>query len=202
VGLLDLPAAALLDRLASTDPTPGGGSAAALLGAVGAALAAMVAAMPRTRTGAPDERARLDAALRTARAAGERLRVLVDEDSAAFDGVMAAFRLPKATDEEKAARKAAIAAANARATDVPLQTAEQCLEVLAAAVEAARSGNPNALSDARTAAAAALAGVQGALENVRINLRADDPAAAPVLARAEEMRREARARATGSGLEP
>jgi len=200
VSLLDLGAGALLDRLASTDPTPGGGSAAALAGAMGAALCAMVAAMPRTRTGAPEERAPLEAALARARRAGTRLRALVDEDSAAFDAVMAAFRLPKGSDEEKAARRQAIAAANARATEVPLETAEQCLEVLAAAVEAAAHGNPNAQSDARTGAAAALAGLMGALENVRINLRADDPASAPLLARAEAMLREGRARAAATGL--
>jgi len=200
VSLLDLGAGALLDRLASTDPTPGGGSAAALAGAMGAALCAMVAAMPRTRTGAPEERAPLEAALARARRAGTRLRALVDEDSAAFDAVMAAFRLPKGSDEEKAARRQAIAAANARATEVPLETAEQCLDVLAAAVEAAAHGNPNAQSDARTGAAAALAGLMGALENVRINLRADDPASAPLLARAEAMLREGRARAAATGL--
>ena len=200
MSLLDLGAGALLDRLASTDPTPGGGSAAALAGAMGAALCAMVAAMPRTRTGAPEERAPLEAALARARRAGTRLRALVDEDSAAFDAVMAAFRLPKGSDEEKAARRQAIAAANARATEVPLETAEQCLEVLAAAVEAAAHGNPNAQSDARTGAAAALAGLMGALENVRINLRAEDPASAPLLARAEAMLREGRARAAAAGL--
>lgn len=200
MSLLDLSARDLLARIASTDPTPGGGSAAALAGAMGAALAAMVCAMPKTRTGAAEERERLQAALETARAAGRRLQELVDEDSAAFDAVMAAFRRPKASDEEKAARKQAIASANLRATEVPLQTAECCLQVMSAAVEAARHGNPNALSDARTAAACAQAGLLGALENVRINARPDDPATAPLLSRAGEMLKEARARAAAAGL--
>jgi formiminotetrahydrofolate cyclodeaminase len=200
VGLLDLSARDLLKRFASTDPTPGGGSAAALAGAMGAALAAMVCSMPKTRNGAPEERERLDHALARAQAAGARLQALVDEDSAAFDAVMAAFRLPKATDEEKAARKQAIAAANRRATLVPLETAERCLEVLEAAGEAAAAGNPNATSDARTSAATAMAGLLGALENVRINVRADDPASGPLLARAEELLRAGRAKAAAAGL--
>jgi methenyltetrahydrofolate cyclohydrolase len=167
--LLALPAAELLDRFASPDPTPGGGSAAALAGALGAALVSMVCAMPKTRTGAAPERARLEAALAWAREAGERLRALVEEDTRAYDAVMAAYRLPKATDEEKAARKAAIAGAMVRATEVPLETAEACLVVLKSAEEAVSHGNPNALSDARTAAALGWAGLVGAAENVRIN---------------------------------
>ena len=167
--LLSLPAADLLDRFASPDPTPGGGSAAALAGALGAALVSMVCAMPKTRTGAVPERARLDAALAWAREAGERLRALVQEDARAYDAVVAAYRLPKGTDEDKAARKSAIAAAMARATEVPLETAEACLVVLKSAEEAVLHGNPNALSDARTGAALGWAGLVGAAENVRIN---------------------------------
>jgi methenyltetrahydrofolate cyclohydrolase len=167
--LLSLPAADLLDRFASPDPTPGGGSAAALAGALGAALVSMVCAMPKTRTGAALERARLDAALAWAREAGERLRALVQEDARAYDAVVAAYRLPKGTDEDKAARKSAIAVAMARATEVPLETAEACLVVLKSAEEAVLHGNPNALSDARTGAALGWAGLVGAAENVRIN---------------------------------
>jgi formiminotetrahydrofolate cyclodeaminase len=178
VSLLALPAKELLDRFASPDPTPGGGSAAALAGATAAALVAMVCRMPKTRSGQADERARLDAALAAATGAGERLRRLVDEDSAAYDAVVAAYRLPKTTDEEKAARKRAVDEAMARATEVPLGTAEACLSVLRAAAAAAADGNPNALSDARTAAALAWAGLKGAAENVRINLGSSGPSAA------------------------
>jgi len=170
VALLALATTDLLDRFASVDPTPGGGSAAALAGATAAALVAMVCGMPRTRTGDAAERARLDGALADARATGDRLRRLVDEDSAAYDAVGAAYKLPKATDEEKASRRRAVDAAVSVATDVPLRTAEACLAVLAAAQVAAENGNPNAASDARTAAALAWAGLKGAAENVRINL--------------------------------
>ena len=198
--LLDLRARDLLDRLASTDPTPGGGSAAALSGATAAALVAMVCAMPKTRTGAPEERGRLDKALLEARAASARLRSLVDEDSAAFEAVMAAYRMPKATDDDKALRKKAIAGAMSHATAIPVQTAEACLAVVRAAAEAAQHGNANAVSDARTAGALALAGILGAVENVRINATADDPAMKGLLEKAESALREARTLTPTLGL--
>jgi formiminotetrahydrofolate cyclodeaminase len=197
--LLSLPAAELLDRFASPDPTPGGGSAAALAGALGAALASMVCAMGKTRTGAALERARLDAALAWAREAGERLRALVQEDARAYDEVVAAYRLARGTDAEKAARKAAIAAAMARATEVPLETAEACLVVLKSAEEAASHGNPNALSDARTGAALGWAGLVGAAENVTINA-ASLPDGAAATFRVEAAVAEGRRRAGTLGL--
>jgi methenyltetrahydrofolate cyclohydrolase len=170
MGLLDLEVGALLDRFASPDPTPGGGSAAALAGATGASLAAMVCAMPKTRTGSDSERERLQAALGWAREAGQRLRTLVEEDSAAYDAVVAAYRLPKGNEAEKAARQDSVARAMSGAIAVPLRTAEACLVVLRAASEALAHGNPNATSDARTAGALAWAGLLGAAENVKINL--------------------------------
>jgi methenyltetrahydrofolate cyclohydrolase len=198
--LLALPAAELLDRFASPDPTPGGGSAAALAGATGAALVLMVAGMAKTRTGAPEERARLDAARGWAREAGERLRALVAEDSHAYDAVVAAYKLPKGTDTEKVARKQAVADAMARATDVPLQTAEACLVVLKGAQEAALHGNPNAVSDARTAGALAWAGLLGAAENVRINASAlEGEQSASALTRIEAALAEGRMRTNTLG---
>jgi glutamate formiminotransferase/formiminotetrahydrofolate cyclodeaminase len=196
--LLALPARDLLDRFASSDPTPGGGSAAALSGALGASLVAMVCAMEKTRGAVPDERARLDAAGAVARAAGETLRRLVDDDAAAYDAVTAAYRLPRSTEDEKARRKQAVAAALAHATDVPRRTAGACLEVLSAAADAATHGNPNALSDARTGGALAWAGLLGAVENVRINLGPrSDPNA---LADLDALTRAARRSATALGL--
>ncbi len=202
MSLLALTARDLLDRFASTDPTPGGGSAAAWAGATGSALVAMVCAMPKTRTGAAEERERLETAARWAQVGGERLRRLVDDDAAAFDAVMAAYRLPKETEEDKARRKDAIAAAGRRAAEAPMQTAEACLVVLAAATEAAAHGNPNALSDSRTGAALALAGLLGALENVAINLGPGSPGATELLDKAEAARREGLARARDLGLLP
>ena len=199
--LLELSARELLDRLASSDPTPGGGSAAALAGAAGAALVAMVCGMPKTRTGAAEERERLGTALAWAREAGARLRRLVDEDARAYDAVVAAYRLPKGTDEEKAARRSAIEAAMTRATDVPLETAEACRVALRAAQEAAANGNPSALSDARTGAALAFAGLTGAAENVRINAPSlGEEAAAPRLETLEKALAEGRERARALGV--
>lgn len=168
-GLLELPVQQFLDRIAGSEPTPGGGSAAALAGATAAALVQMVASMTKTRTNLPEERARLDAAGQVARESGSLLRRLVAEDAEAFEAVVAAYRLPKASEAEQARRKQGVAAAMKRATEVPLQTAEACLAVLRAAQGAAADGNPNAVSDARTGAALAWAGLLGALENVRIN---------------------------------
>ena len=193
--LLELPAAELLDRFASPEPTPGGGSAAALSGGLGAALVAMVCAMPKTRTSGAEERARLDVALAWAREAGGRLRALVEEDARAYDAVVAAYRLPKATEAEKAARKGAIAVALARATDVPLATAEACLVVLKAAQEAAAHGNPKAVSDARTGGALGFAGLVGAAENVRINAAALTESGALAVERVEAALAEGRTRA-------
>jgi methenyltetrahydrofolate cyclohydrolase len=198
--LLGITTADLLDRFASSDPTPGGGSAAALAGAMGAALVLMVTGMAKSRTGAAEERARLDAARGWAREAGSRLRHLVDEDSRAYDAVVAAYKLPKGTDAERAARKEAVARAMAFATDVPLQTLEACLVVLKAAQEAAEHGNPNALSDARTAGALAWAGLAGAAENVRINAPSQGEAAAGALEKVEKALGEGRARAATLGV--
>ncbi len=199
MSLLDLRTGELLDRFASPDPTPGGGSAAALAGATGAALVAMVCGMTKTRTGTAEERERLATAEGWVREAAARLRHLVDEDTRAYDKVVAAYRLPKGTDEEKASRRSAIDAAMARATEVPLETAEACLVVLKGAQEAAARGNPNALSDARTGGALAWAGLVGAAENVRINTRGQE-ALAPRLEQVDALEREGRERAQDLGL--
>ncbi len=112
----------VLDAFSSSDPTPGGGSAAALAGALGASLLAMVAGLPKTRSNTPEERAALDAARAKILELRARLIDLIDRDAAAYDTVVAAYRLPKGTDEEKAARKSAIQAALQLATSVPLET--------------------------------------------------------------------------------
>src|SRR5215813_7098180 len=96
----------LLDAFSSPDPTPGGGSASALSGALGASLLAMVAGLPKTRTSAPEERSTLDSARRQLMSLRGKLVELVDRDAAAYDLVVAAYKQPKTTDSEKAARKA------------------------------------------------------------------------------------------------
>ncbi len=156
--------------LASDAPAPGGGSAAAAGGANGAGLLAMVVRLTLGKEkykAAWDELTPLVDRLDGAR---ERLLELVDEDTKAFDGILAARRLPKETDAEKAARQKAIDAANVLATTVPMQTAFFAQEALKAAPLVLEKGNPNAASDAWAGALASWAAVLAALANVRINL--------------------------------
>lgn len=190
MSLLALSANDLLDRFGSQDPTPGGGSAAALAGALAASLVEMVCGLPKTRTGAPEEREKLGAAKASAAKAGARLRQLVDLDTDAYNAVTAAYRMPKATDDEKAARSAAIKAAMRLATDVPLETCERAADVLRAAAQALAHGNPNASSDARTAIALCRAALDAGAENVRTNVASPSLAAESplLLARLETIR--------------
>lgn len=160
----------ILDAFASTDPTPGGGSAAALSGAVGASLLAMVAAMPKTRTGADEERKTLDAAAAELQRLRKRLTDLIDEDTKAYDMVTSAYRQPKGTDEEKAVRKAAIQGALRAATEAPLATMRACDAVIREGACVVQHGNPNAASDISVGLEMAMAGLRGAERNVAANL--------------------------------
>src|SRR6185436_12064808 len=112
----------LLDAFASNEAVPGGGSAAALAGAVGVSLLITVASLPKTRTGAPEEAADLSEAAARLRPLRETLTSLVDQDSDAYQAVLAAYRLAKSTDAEKAARRDAIQDAMRGATEIPLAT--------------------------------------------------------------------------------
>ena len=160
----------LLDAFASNDPVPGGGSASALAGALGASLLLMVAGMQKTKSGTPEETADLAEAAARVRPLRDRLTVLIDKDSEAYMKVAAAFKLPKSTDDEKAARKTAIAAATRDATDVPLETMRACRDTLRHAVIVARNGNRNAASDVGVAIELLMAAVKGAGLNIDINL--------------------------------
>ena len=160
----------LLAAFRSAEPTPGGGSAAALAGAAGASLLAMVAGLPKPKAASAAELERLkDAGIRcTALAA--RLEALIDEDSDAYGLVLNAFRLPKATDQEQAARTAAIQRALTAATESPLQVMRHCAEALATAPAVLALGNPNASTDAQVGVALLRAARLGAQANVEINL--------------------------------
>ena len=166
----DLTLAQLLEALASPDPTPGGGTASAIAGAMGAALLIMVTGLAKSKTNAGDEKA----ALQAARLALEPLRAelsrLADADSDAFDQVMAAYRRPKVTDEEKAARTSAIQAALRQATVVPLETLRACAAAMPLAAQVAEAGNRSAASDAGVAVGLLEAAAAGAEANVQINL--------------------------------
>jgi formiminotetrahydrofolate cyclodeaminase len=160
----------ILDAFSSTDPTPGGGSAAALNGAIGASLLAMVAGLPKSKSNTPEERQALDAARATLLDLRATLIDLIDRDAAAYDLVVAAYKHPKGTDEEKAARSAAIQHAMRVATEVPTETMKACAAVLEAAGPVAEFGNPSAKSDVAVGVQTVSAGMQGALFNVEINI--------------------------------
>ncbi len=165
--------------LASGTPTPGGGSAAALAGSLGAALVQMVCALSVGREACRPHEAALGRAAERAQALRGELLGLIDRDAAAYDGFLRAVRLPKGSDTEKAARKMAMQGATLVATKTPLATAAAAVAVLGLAHEVAGMGNRNAISDAGTAAALAHAALMSAGMNVRINLGGlGDPASA------------------------
>ena len=159
-----------LDGLASDAPTPGGGSAAALAGALGAGLVSMVCqfTVGREKYAAVD--ADMQRVLRQSEALRVELQGAVDGDIAAYGSYRAASAMAKETDEERAARDAALDAASRASTDVPLRVAEWCAELLELALEAAQKGNPNLISDAGVGAQLAQAALRSALLNVRLNL--------------------------------
>jgi formiminotetrahydrofolate cyclodeaminase len=168
--LSDKPLRDVLAAFRSSEPTPGGGSAAALAGALGAALLAMVAGLPRARAASDDERTRLEAAGRRTAQISEELGALVERDSAAYEAVMASYKLPKGTDDEKKLRSARIQEALAGAIDTPLDVMRRCAAALSQASLVASLGNPNASSDVQVALELLAAGLRGAKLNVEINL--------------------------------
>ena len=166
----------LLEAFRSPSPTPGGGSAAALAGAVGASLLAMVAALPKRRAATEEDVNRLQAAGRRCAEISARLAALADEDTAAYDAVIAAYRLPKASDAERSARRARIQEALAGAIAVPLHVMRQCADAIEAAPVVATFGNANAASDVGVGLELLGAAARGARLNVEVNLSGlDDP---------------------------
>jgi formiminotetrahydrofolate cyclodeaminase len=169
-GLIDRSVRDLAAALSSSAPVPGGGSAAAIAGAIGASLVSMVAALTAGRAGYESVEDEVRSIGGEATGLRDRLLDLADRDSEAYDAVMRARRLPKATEDERAARKAAMADSFVLAAEVPLETARTAAQVIELAARIAPIGNPNAASDAGVAAQLASAAVRGAILNVRINL--------------------------------
>jgi methenyltetrahydrofolate cyclohydrolase len=170
MNFLDRPLADLLSAFSDPTPTPGGGSASALAASLGLSLVAMVAQMGRTRAGSDEDRKALDQAKAALLPLRDHVSTLVEDDSKAYDAVVAAYRLAKATDEEKATRKAAVQSALRGAAEVPLDVMRACQAGLAAAIDVARHGNPFASSDVGVALELLTAGLRGAALNVRANL--------------------------------
>lgn len=161
----------LLDAFASTEAVPGGGSAAAVAGALGVSLLLMVAGMTKTKSGAPEETADLADAAARLRSVRNTLIALIDRDSDAYRGVIAAFKRPKGSEQEQSARARAIDDATRAATDAPLDTMRACQQALGGAVVVAKNGNRNASSDVAVAIELLLAAMRGAHVNVDVNLK-------------------------------
>jgi formiminotetrahydrofolate cyclodeaminase len=158
-----------LDDLASGNPTPGGGSAAAIMGAMGAALVSMVCNVTIGKKGYEGVEAEMRAVLHEAEKVRRRLTAMVAEDIAAFDSILAAYKLPKASDDDKARRGVAIQAGLRRATEVPLDCARVCGEVVALSRRASEHGYLNVISDGGVGVLAGFTGLRSAALNVYIN---------------------------------
>jgi glutamate formiminotransferase/formiminotetrahydrofolate cyclodeaminase len=158
-----------LDSLASRSPTPGGGSAAAYTGALAAALVAMVARLTLGRKKYQDVEHQMKTTLESVEVLREKLNSAVEKDSKAFEDVMAAFKLPKESVEEKSLRKKAIEQATITATQVPLEVAKNSIRVMELAMQVVEMGNINAITDGGTGATLAQAALVSAGMNVRIN---------------------------------
>lgn len=168
--LTDLTVVELLSAFRAPEPTPGGGSASALAGAVGASLLVMIARLPKSRATADADVERLRAAGGRCAELSDALAGLVDRDSEAYDLVVAAYRRPKSTDAEKAARTAAIQAALRAAIAAPLDVMRACAAAAEQSVVIAALGNPSASSDVQVALELLGAGLRGARMNVEINV--------------------------------
>lgn len=162
--------AQLLDALSSSNPTPGGGTAAAIAGAMGTSLLMMVTGLSKSKNNTDDEKTALADARGVLAPIVARLKQLADQDAQSFDRVMAAYRLPKLTDEDKAARTQAIQSALQGATTVPLETLRTCAQALKHARVVAEHGNRSAASDAGVAIGLLRAAANGAHANVQSNL--------------------------------
>jgi glutamate formiminotransferase/formiminotetrahydrofolate cyclodeaminase len=159
-----------LSELASSSPAPGGGSVAALSGALGSALSSMVCNLTFGKEKYKDVEADIKEVFFTSEKLRKDLTSLIDEDTNAFNDVMKAFKMPKETEEQKKRRSKAIQDGYKKAALVPMRTARLCAKVFDVALVVAKKGNTNSISDAGVAALMANAGVRAAMLNVRINL--------------------------------
>ncbi len=172
MGVKDQSVEEFLASVAAATPTPGGGSASALAGALSVALSRMVAGLARGKKGYEEADSELAQIESTARATQARLEALVDEDARAYEAVLAAIRMAKATPTERAARVEAMQSAYRKATEVPLETMRRCIEALELTEAAVKKGNRGATTDAGVAILLAEAAIRGSSLNCYVNLAA------------------------------
>jgi formiminotetrahydrofolate cyclodeaminase len=168
--LKDMTIEEFLYETASDSPAPGGGSVSALVGALGAALSSMVGELSVGKESNDDIKTEIINYMNECRSLMNGLKESIDKDTDAFNAVMAAFRMPKGTEEEKSKRSKEIQSAFKNAAEVPYNTAVLCLGVMDIATEMLKKGNKNAASDAAVSGLLGYAALNGALYNVKINL--------------------------------
>ena len=167
---VEKPMIEFLDKLASRSPEPGGGSVSALVGALGAALVSMVGNLTLGKEKYADVQEQIEQLLKSSEGLREELQRLIQEDTEVYADVSVAFKLPRDTDEEKAVRAERIQEVLKKATEVPFEIAEKCLEVARLSETSAEIGNVGAVSDAGVAVLLAEAAAQSAALNVKINV--------------------------------
>jgi len=177
VTLVEKPITAFLDELAGANPAPGGGSVAALSGALGAALVSMVCNLTIGKKKYADVEGRMKELVAQSEALRAELTALLDQDVAAFNRVSEAMKMPRDTEEQKAVRQQTLQAALKAATDVPMRVATACAKVIDLCRPVSEMGNVNAISDGGVGALMAEAALRSAALNVLINLSwIEDPA--------------------------
>lgn len=181
----NMPVQQFLDELASAAPTPGGGGASAIMGAMGAALISMVANLTIGKKGFEAVESEMKSQLAAAEVLRTRLIHMVADDVTAFNQLMSAYRLPKETPEDKVARSEAIQESLKQATRVPLACAHACAEVLRVAQRSAEHGNRNVISDTGAGVLAVQAALRSAALNVGINVPAINDATFAAVAQQE-----------------
>ncbi len=168
---VEKPMIVFLDRLASRSPEPGGGAVSALVGALGAALVSMVGNLTLGKEKYADVQDQVEELLEHSEKLRDELQGLIQRDTEVYAEVSAAYKMPRESEEEKAARSSSIQKALKTATEVPFEIAEKCLEVARVSQTAAEIGNVGAVSDAGVAALLAEAAAQSAALNVKINVK-------------------------------
>ncbi len=169
--LVEMKISEFIEELSSDSPAPGGGSVAALSGALSAALSSMVCNLTIGKEKYKDVEYDMENILERLQNIKKRLLEIIDEDTEAFNQVMDAFKLPKNTEEEKKVRKEKIQEALKKAAHVPLETARLCAEIIEISKEVAEKGNKNSITDAGVSMIMADAGLKSAILNVKINLK-------------------------------